>query len=52
MGIFKVLVVNRGYPPSLQKFFFFANLYELGRVKKNKEKVEKMKKVCPDPHPC
>ena len=31
------------------KNFFFAYLHELGYVKKNIKKVEKMKKVCPDP---
>ena len=33
------------------KFFFFAYLHELGHVKKIREKVKKMKKVCPDPPP-
>ena len=39
MGIFKVLVVNRGYPPPL-KIVFFAYLHELGHVKNIKKSWE------------
>ena len=49
MGIFKVLVVNRGSPPPMKIFFLCITEHaELGHVKQ----IKKMKKVCPDPPPC
>ena len=48
MGIFKVLVVNRGSPPPMKIFFLCITEHaELGHVKQ----IKKMKKVCPDPLP-
>ena len=50
MGIFKVLVVNRGSPP--MKNFFLCIFAWIRTCKNFFLKVEKMKKVCPDPPPC
>ena len=51
MGIFKVLVVNRGYPP-LWKIFFSAYLHELGHVKKQKKSWENEESLSCPPSLC